>query len=261
VSARGGLLAVKYLVDGHDDRAGHAVYCRGGGLAGLPSRPAVCTAESPASTRGLHRALLGGGPDLFGVGAGGRVVGGALHDENGVVQGDPEQVVEVVRHAPGRLPRLCSRSDWRSRLPGGLLFGPGLFAAGEVPQARGEHRGPRQRDLDDGKLDGEARCRRRAPRSAPDAAPARSLAGCQVVVQPGVMRLAQRRGDDEPGQRLAHRLVAVVPETRSAAGLNSTTRPWWSMVIQQSSADSKIAGLRSSRAIAPACQTQRCGPG
>ena len=72
---------MKYLVDGHDDRAGHAVYCPGGGLAGLPSRPAVCTAESPASTRGLHRALLGGGPDLFGVGAGGRVVGGALHDE------------------------------------------------------------------------------------------------------------------------------------------------------------------------------------
>jgi len=91
---------------------------RAAGWPGYPSRPAVCTAESPASTRGLHRALLGGGPDLFGVGAGGRVGGGALHDENGVVQGDPEQVVEVVRHAPGRLPRLCSRSDWRSRLPG-----------------------------------------------------------------------------------------------------------------------------------------------
>ena len=87
-----------------------------------------------------------------------------------------------------------------------------------------------------------------------------SLAGCQVVVQPGLMRLAQRRGDDEPGQWLAHRLVAVAPKTRSAAGLNSTTRPWWSMVIQQSSADSKIADLRASRAIAPACQTQRRGP-
>jgi len=32
------------------------------------------------------------------------------------------------------------------------------------------------------------------------------------------------------------------------------------MVIQQSSADSKIADLRASRAIAPACQTQRRGP-
>ena len=118
VCARGGRLAVEYLVDGRDDRAGHPVDYPGRGLAGLPSRPAVCTAESPASTRGLHRALLGGGPDLFGVGTGGRVTGGALHDEGGIVQGDPEQVVEVVRRAPGRLPRLCSRSDWRSRLPG-----------------------------------------------------------------------------------------------------------------------------------------------
>jgi hypothetical protein len=78
VCARGRRLAVEYLVDGGDDRAGHAVDCPGGGLAGLPSRPAVCTAESPASTRGLHRALLGGGPDLFGIGAGAWVTGGAL---------------------------------------------------------------------------------------------------------------------------------------------------------------------------------------
>ena len=77
-----------------------SVYCPDGGLAGLPSRPAVCTAESPASARGLHRALLGGGPDLFGAGAGGRVAGGALHDEGGAVQGDPEQAVEGVRHPP-----------------------------------------------------------------------------------------------------------------------------------------------------------------
>jgi len=141
VCARGGRLAVEYLVDGRDDRAGHPVDYPGRGLAGLPSRPAVCTAESPASTRGLHRALLGGGPDLFGVGTGGRVTGGALHDGGGVVQGDPEQVVEVVRHAPGRLPRLAATRIGAAACPG-PLFGSGLFAAGEVAQARGEHRGP-----------------------------------------------------------------------------------------------------------------------
>jgi hypothetical protein len=142
----------------------------------------------------------------------------------------------------------------------GLLFGSGLSAAGEGAQARGEHRGARQRDLGDGKLDGKLAAVG-AHRGQLQMLPQHgSLAGCQVAVQPGLMRLAQRRGDDEPGQWLAHRLVAVAPKTRSAAGLNSTTRPWWSMVIQQSSADSKIADLRASRAIAPACQTQRRGP-
>src|SRR4029077_14280558 len=93
------------------------------------------------------------------------------------------------------------------------------------------------------------------------AAPARSLAGLPDSGPARPNAPGAAAGDDELGLRLAHRLVAVVPKTRSAAGLNSTTRPWWSMVIQQSRADSKIAQLRASRAIAPACQTQRCGPG
>jgi hypothetical protein len=66
------------------------------GWPGLPSRPAVCTAESPASTRGLHRALLlGGGPEIFGVGAGGRVAGGTPVSADP----DPRRARDAVRSA------------------------------------------------------------------------------------------------------------------------------------------------------------------
>jgi len=65
--------------------------CRADGLA--PPDDEQLAGESGAA--------LGGGPDLLDVGVDGGVAGGLLGYEGRVVQDDAEQVVEVVRHAPG----------------------------------------------------------------------------------------------------------------------------------------------------------------
>jgi hypothetical protein len=51
-------------------------------------------------------------------------------------------------------------------------------------------------------------------------------------------------GDDEPGQRLAQRLVAAVAKDSLRGRVELHHPPRWPMAIQQYSADSKIAGSR-----------------
>src|SRR5262249_23977962 len=62
--------------------------------------------------------------------------------------------------------------------------------------------------------------------------------------------LAERRRDGAAGQRSGSALPMTTseryPNVRSAACLNSSVRPWWSIVITQSSADSRIALFRTS---------------
>jgi hypothetical protein len=74
----------------------------------------------------------------------------------------------------------------------------------------------------------------------------RALAGFQITGQSFSMLLAHLRRDNEFDQFFAERFRATKPNTRSAAGLNSRTRPLASMVMMQSNAESRIARLSAS---------------
>lgn len=158
---------------------------------------------------------------------------------------------EASQEIAARCDRLDNLRDCIGHAPGTCEQGRDRIlcataALSDVAEVSGKNRHIRDAKHGDCELDQNVRAVRTDRGDFDARSEDRTFAGLEIMLQPLPVAFARRRRNNKLGEFFPDRYVATLTENLCAAGLNSSTRPCESIVMIQSSADSRIAPFNAS---------------